>query len=137
MLLANNRGFTTTFFALLMPVILAFTGLCADGIMVIYHKISLETASDAASLATIDSYDRDIWFNQQLIVLREEQARLLANEILQANLPGAVLVDLIIEADRPSVCKIQTQYEVPLMFLRIFGINSKTVMTVSTAHGKY
>jgi hypothetical protein len=133
--LKDEKGFTTTVFAIFMPVLLAFLALCSDGVTVIYYRISLETAADAASLAGIDSYDRDIWYNDNRIVLRQEEAEQLAREILEENFSPARLLKVEIPEDQQNTCIVEAEVEAPLHFLQIFGVEAKIIRTVSLAHG--
>jgi len=121
--------------AIFMPVLLAFLALCADGAVLIFYRISLETAADAASLAAIDSYDRDIWYSETRIVLREEIAEQLVLEILMENIPEARLVKIEVPALEQNTCIVEAEVDAPLHFLQIFGIDAKTVTVTSLAHG--
>lgn len=130
-----EKGFSTTVFALFLPTILSVLALCADGAVVIYYRISLGTAADAASLAAIDSYDRDIWYNEGRVVLQEERAEELARENLRDNLPEAELIHIEVLEEEPHTCEVKVQIEAPLFFLPMFGIDAKTITMTSLAHG--
>lgn len=134
-IVSNEKGFTTTFFALLIPVILGFIGLCADGAMVAYYRISLNATTDIAVISAIDSYDRDAWFNHGRIILREDISRIIINDILDNNLPGARLTSIRIDPAKPNEIAIETEYDVNLFFLRIFGIDIKPISSSGLAHG--
>mgnify|MGYP000847373309 CR=1 FL=1 len=132
----GERGFTTTVFAIFMPILLAFLALCADGAIFIYYRISLETASDAASLAGIDAYDRDIWYSENRIVIQQERAEELVREVLMDNMPKARLLKVEVPEETPNVCRVEAEVDVPLHFLQLFGVDSQTISAVSLAHGK-
>lgn len=134
-ILNNQNGFTTTFFAILIPVVLAFIGLCTDGVMILYYKISLDVATDSAAVSTIDSYDRNEWFEGGRIILRQDVAFQIAEDILHSNLPDARLIRLQINSSQPHVVSLDTEYDVKLLFLKIFGVDIKRVYTHSLAHG--
>lgn len=134
-ILRSEAGFTVTFFALMMPVFLAILGLCADGSFIIYNKIALDKASDAAGLATIDSYDRESWLLEGKTVLREDKAWEYATMILQSNMSNARLIHLEIPEDRKNECRIETEAEVPTFFLKIFLIHSYKIRAYSVSYG--
>lgn len=131
----NENGFTTTFFAIFMPLILVLLGLCTDGSIIVYQKISLETATDAASRSAIDAYDREIWMNDRKVVLDPSRAQEIVTEVLRKNNINARLINLEVPVERPAECEIKTEMEIPLFFLKIFGISYYTVQTNSVAHG--
>jgi len=133
--LLDDRGVSTTVFAIFLPVILAFIALCVDGATLIYYRISLETAADAASLAGIDAYDRQIWSSEQRVVLIQYKAEELAREILHDNMPEAELIAVEIPFDSPNTCRLEAKVEAPLHFLKLFGIDARTIWVVSLAHG--
>lgn len=131
---SDEQGFTTTFFAIMMPLFLALFGLCADGSSVIYHRIALEKATDAAGLATIDAYDREAWKDGR-VELREDLAVKYAAQILSSNMPKATLIAVTIPESNKSECRIETEVRVPTIFLGIFGQQYITLRTFSLAHG--
>ncbi|OEF99139.1 hypothetical protein BHF71_10065 [Vulcanibacillus modesticaldus] len=134
-ILTNERGFTTTFFAVMMPVFIAILGLTVDGSIIIYHRLALDTAADAATLAAIDAYDREIWLTERKVVLNEYEAREIAEEVLDRNLPTATIIDFEVPSTQPNTFKLTAEYTVPTFFLKIFGIDSYTLTTYSSAHG--
>jgi hypothetical protein len=127
-------GFTTTFFAIMMPVFIILLGLCADGAAIIYQRIALETASDAASMSAIDSFDRTIWNNEHKVVLLHDKALMIAQEILDQNVSRAKIVSLEIPTDMPNSCKLMTEMEVPLVFLKLLQIDKYTIKATSYSH---
>lgn len=131
----NEKGFSTTFFAIMLPVLISILGLTADGAIIIYHRLALETAADAASLSAIDAYDRDIWIVESRVVLDAEEAEDIAREILAINMPGAMVVEFEVPEGQPGSCKLTAEFEVPTFFLKVFGTDSYTLTAYSTAHG--
>ncbi|WP_127580766.1 TadE/TadG family type IV pilus assembly protein [Paenibacillus koleovorans] len=126
-----SNGFTTTFFAVLMPVLILILGLCADGSIIIYNKIALDTATDAAAVSSSDSYNRDLWWTPpHILELRRDAAENIVRDVLQQNMPRARLVSLEILPSKKE-CKIETVAEIPMFFMKLFQIESYTIRASS------
>ncbi|HYE67364.1 MAG TPA: hypothetical protein VEA58_02060 [Anaerovoracaceae bacterium] len=134
-MLANERGFSTTFFAVMMPLILTVVGLCVDGAFVIYYRISLETTAEAASFSAIDAYDRTIWNSERTVVIREDWAMDIASAVIHENLPDARLIGVEVPEDNKETCIVTVEMDVPTFFLNVVGISEYHLTAKSSATG--
>jgi hypothetical protein len=121
--------------AVMMPMILAVLGLCVDGVIVVYHRIKLDTSAEAATMSSIAAYDREIWSSQRIVALDEQQGRRLAQEYLSRNLEGAKLVSYNVSPERPNECSAEVEMQVPLFFMKVFGFTEATIKAHSMATG--
>jgi Flp pilus assembly protein TadG len=127
----NERGSVLSFFALLFPVLLALGGLVIDSSVVSLKKSNLSAAVDAAAWAALDSYDREIWEESNIVVLDESRALQLANEYLAKNMPEAQVTSVkVVDSNKVEVV---ANVKVQLFFMKLFGINEVTLTASSKA----
>ncbi|MDR6551568.1 pilus assembly protein TadG-related protein [Paenibacillus qinlingensis] len=137
-LLAKFReedGFSATFFAITMPVILAIMGIAIDGSYVVYNRIKLDMAADAAARAAIHSLDLSVWYGERKIVLNTSKAYQMVDQLMRDNMPTARLISLEIPSDSPNTCVIEVEAQVPLFFLRLFNETSYKIHASASSIG--
>ncbi|OAS16037.1 TadE/TadG family type IV pilus assembly protein [Paenibacillus oryzisoli] len=125
--LKTEEGFTATFFAISMPVIITIMGIAVDASYIIYNRIRLDMVADSAARAAIHSLDLSKWYGERKVVLNSDKAFQMVNELMSVNMPGAKLTKMEIPSESPNMCIIDVEAQVPLFFLRIFNKSSFTI----------
>ncbi|RTE11205.1 TadE/TadG family type IV pilus assembly protein [Paenibacillus whitsoniae] len=131
----NEDGFSATFFAIAMPVIITIMGVAVDASYIVYNRIRLDMAVDAAARAAIHSLDLSTWYGERKVVLNTDKAYQMVDELMKANMPNAKLTKMEIPSETPNMCVIDVEAQVPLFFLRIFNENSFTIHASARAIG--
>ncbi|MFT9848260.1 TadE/TadG family type IV pilus assembly protein [Aneurinibacillus sp. REN35] len=128
-LLHEERGIAVVIFAAALPVFILIAGLVIDGGMLIYKKVKLSAAVDAASLAAVNSYNKEKWNAEQVVELDDTTVSLAAAQYLLANMQDAQLTDARIEERTESAIKVSVagQVTVPLHFMSIFNMPSQVL----------
>ncbi|MBN6188059.1 pilus assembly protein [Aneurinibacillus sp. BA2021] len=128
-LLHEERGIAVVIFAAALPVFILIAGLVIDGGMLIYKKVKLSAAVDAASLAAVNSYNKEKWNAEQVVELDDTTVALAAAQYLLANMQDAQLTDARIEERTESAIKVSVagQVTVPLHFMGIFNMPSQVL----------
>lgn len=126
-----NAGFALVWMVLSLPALVAFLGLVLDGGILFLRSQQLDSATDAASLAATDAWDRHEWMWNGRVRIDPDHAKRLALDYLAKNMPGARLMEFQVRAD--TEVYVRTETTVPFFFLRIFGWTERTVTSYSTA----
>ena len=127
-ILRNKKGYSTALLALLLPVLICVLGFAVDGGLIIYRANELSSAVKIAAISATSIYDID----------DEGEYRLTASdndvqEILNTNMDGAVLNFFSIDTEITGSCTVEGSYHVDFVFMKIFGIEGKTVTSSFTA----
>lgn len=127
-ILRNKKGYSTALLALLLPVLICVLGFVIDGGLIIYRANELSSAVKIAAISATSIYDID----------DEGEYRLTASdndvqEILNTNMDGAVLNFFSIDTEITGSCTVEGSYHVDFVFMKIFGIEGKTVTSSFTA----
>ena len=131
--LTNNRGAAVILLAICLPMMIAFAGLLLDGGFLVLNKLKLQAAVESASLAALDSYCRDAWEVYRRIELIREEARALAGAYLRKNLPPGATFTFTVDIPSPNEATVSAEMEIPTFFMKVFGINKKTVTSTTTS----
>lgn len=124
-MIKDERGITAAFLAVLMLVLIAFTGLILDGGLLMCGKLKLSAASDSAILSVIKAYNEEIWHEENKIVLDKVLVEKYVTKYLKENMKEAH-IDQIKIASMNKV-EITTYAEIETVFMKIFGIDKKRV----------
>lgn len=116
---------------LLLPVLITFMGLVLDGSLLLLRAQMLDAATDAATLAAIDAWDREYWRSQRKVRIDPAGATSRARDYLAKNMPDARLEQVTVNP--ANQVKIRTSTTVPLFFLRIIGWKEKKVESYAAA----
>ncbi|EZH65394.1 hypothetical protein DH09_17350 [Bacillaceae bacterium JMAK1] len=112
--------------------VLAFGGLLIDGGMTIYHHTKLSSAVDAATVATLDAYDRELWEESGEISLNDNEVRAIATRYLTQNMEEASIRNLTIDASRNRVT-LEASATAPLFFMAMFNQYETEVQASASA----
>ena len=123
----NEKGFITILIALALPLIISVMGFCLDGSLLLYYDAKLSMAAKFAAI-TATSVNTNIEGN--LVITADET---FVMKILKSNMEGAMLVDYSINPNQKNKCTVSASAEVPFIFMKIFGIESKTLVESYTA----
>lgn len=126
-LYTNERGQAAALAAAVILMLIALTGLVVDGCLLIYNKVRLEAATEAAAHATFLAYDRELWENEGIVELDPYWAKHYATKLLNQNFPKAVLQSCEVGPVAKNTAIVKTSVEVELIFMKAFGIEKKTV----------
>lgn len=127
-ILRNKKGYSTALLALLLPVLICVLGFAVDGGLIIYRANELSSAVKIAAISATSIYDID----------DEGEYRLTASdndvqEILNTNMDGAVLNYFSIDTEINGSCTVEGSFHVDFVFMKLFGIEGKTVTSSFTA----
>lgn len=128
--LNNEKGAVYPLAVFLIPVLLIMAGLLIDGGMAVYQHTKLTSAVDAAALASLDAYDRDVWEENQEVVINPNDARRFANMYLTTNMSDATLTS--VQVDNTSVT-VRAEATATLFFMSMFGQSDFTIEAMARA----
>ncbi len=118
----KNNGFTAVFVALAMPVIIAILGICLDGSILLYYDSKL---TNAVKFAAISATSVNIQNEGALEITADNS---FVQRVLINNLDGAILYEFTVDQQKKNQCTVKATYEVPFVFMKIFGFESKTIL---------
>jgi hypothetical protein len=116
----------------LLVLVLAVTGVAADGTRALLFRRSLQAAADAASTGGAAAIDVQTYYRSggSEVVLDPASARQAAGSLLAARGPLADAAS--IEADAARV-RVVLRAEMPTLFLRLVGVSSVPVAAEAAA----
>ncbi|MPN43467.1 hypothetical protein SDC9_191027 [bioreactor metagenome] len=113
--------------AAIMMMLIAMAGLITDGGIMMYTKIRLEAAADAAAHSTGAAYDAELWEESGIVELDPFVAEQYASILLNENFPEAVLESCEIDPVQKNVATVKARVVVQTVFMKVFGIDNKTI----------
>lgn len=127
----REDGSVVVFIAILLPILIGIIGLTIDGGMLLYRQAALKDATEAAAKsALLMSYDIELWANERRILVDEERAAISAEKVLKNNSSTSRIDSIDVKNDVSIV--LETSDEVHFTFVKIFGIDSKTINDVQS-----
>jgi Flp pilus assembly protein TadG len=128
--LRNEKGSTLVLSALILPVLVAVSGLLLDFGVLAVNYTKLSNAVDSSAIAALKSYDEYLWENENLVVLDENESRNLADQYLQKNLQNAILTKCTVTNNKVD---IEAEFTSPVFFMKLFGVGDIKVSAKSSA----
>lgn len=119
--LKNNKGNILVLVCAVLPVLIGVVGVCLDGSLVIYYETKLMAATKFAAVSASSNYD--IIKEKTVINATEDQVKTALNE----NFNEAKLRSFSINSASKNKCTVIAETNVNFVFMKIFGINSKTL----------
>ncbi len=129
----KRKGNIMVIFVMMLPVLIGIVGLVVDGGLVFYYQTQLDMATEAASLATLSSYNVPLYDTTGAVELGLEVSRSAAIAYLDQNMKAAQLLNITVEPK--NTCTIETQYEFKYVFMVIFGLKSVVLKSTCTTIG--
>ncbi len=131
----DDRGMVAVITAFFLLVLVALAGLVIDGGLLIYQRIRLEAATEAAAMATVEAYDVAIWEEHGIVELDPYWAEIHARNYLNINLPEAILESCEVNPFKKNQAIVRSKMEVNTVFMRAFGIEKRTIRTLVRSIG--
>jgi|GEM_PF-1009636 len=131
----GQDGFAVAWLMITLPALIAVMGLAIDGSIVVYNRIKLDMAAEAASRGAIHSLDMEVWYSERRVVLDQARSSQIIHELLETNMPEARLVSIDIPDSAPNQCNIELEADVPLFFMKAFNVSSYIVRAKSSSMG--
>lgn len=134
--LREQRGQSAAIAAFVIIVLIAAAGLALDGTRLVCERAKLEAATEAAALSTIGAVDMDLYCDPDnpRVELIQPIAEYFAVYYLNLNMQEAQLESCTVDPSKPNQAVIKSSVEVELIFMKAFGIDTKTVKTTVTGH---
>lgn len=126
-LIKDERGIISAFFAIMMLVFMALAGIIIDGGILMLKKIELTSASEAAILSVAKAYNKEIWEKENRVEINPLQAEEYVQKLLSDNMKDAKLVDFGTDPLKKDTAWIKTKVKCEFVFMKIFGVNEKTL----------
>ena len=126
--LRNKKGYSTALLALLLPVLICVLGFAVDGGLIIYRTNELSSAVKLAAISATSIYEIDDEGEYRLTASAND-----VQELLNTNMDGAVLKLFSIDMEASGRCTVEGSYRVDFVFMKLFGIEGKTVTSSFTA----
>lgn len=124
----NKKGYSTALLALLLPVLICVLGFAVDGGLIIYRTNELSSAVKLAAISATSIYEIDDEGEYRLTASAND-----VQELLNTNMDGAVLKLFSIDMEASGRCTVEGSYHVDFVFMKLFGIEGKTVTSSFTA----
>ncbi len=128
----SQKGITAILIAVAMPFIISVVGLCVDGGYLLYSKAKLMGATKFAAISATSYYTLE----DDAIVLDYNKCSSAADNMLAINYKGSKRIGFDIDSsDEPKkiVCTVEAQADVPVFFMKIFGVKSTPIKEGYTA----
>ena len=126
--LRNKKGYSTALLALLLPVLICVLGFAIDGGLIIYRTNELSSAVKIAAISATSIYEIDDEGEYRLTASAND-----VQELLNTNMDGAVLKLFSIDMEASGRCTVEGSSHVDFVFMKLFGIEGKTVTSSFTA----
>lgn len=117
----NNKGNILILVSIILPVLIMVIGVCLDGGLVMYSQSKLMAATKFAALSA--SSHNKVIEDKTIINATESQVK----SALIENYDKAKLKKFTIDESSKNKCTVVADVEVNFMFMKMFGINSKTI----------
>lgn len=124
----NKRGYWAAGMAVFLPVLLLVMGFALDGGALFLRTTQLSNAVKYAAISASSIYELDEYENYHLTASFSQ-----VETLLKLNLPDAELAGCSIDESRPGTCTVKGSCEAEFVFMKIFGIETKTVTAEFTA----
>lgn len=131
----EERGFVVPLVAVLIPLFLAMIGLMVDVGIASSNYFKLANAVDAAAFAALDSYDEELWEEEQVIYLDYDIAKSKAQHYLHENLATSTLKEFHIISGGRGV-RVVAEVISPIFFMKMFGMSDRTISSTAEAELK-
>ena len=125
----DEKGAAAVLLSVFMLVLLALAGLVLDGGLLMYSRTRLEAAAEAAAMATIKAYDKELWEKEGIVEINPIEAENYAKQYLELNLAKAQIEDVRVNPLKKNEVIVTAKLEVEMVFMRGFGIEKKVVRT--------
>ncbi len=117
----RQSGQIAVMFALVVPLLIGFVGLVADGGLAMVQYRRAQVALDSAALAAATMLDEETFVDDDVVQLLPTDGYLIASRYIQENGQGRVsLTGFYVSGTEVVVHGTATS---PTLFMRIFGIN--------------
>jgi hypothetical protein len=131
----RQSGQIAVMFALVVPLLVGFVGLVADGGLAMVQYRRAQVALDSAALAAATMLDEETFLDENVVQLLSTDGYLIASSYIQQNGQGRVsLTGFQISGTEVVVHGTATS---PTLFMRIFGINQVRFDLSARAELKY
>lgn len=121
----SNNGSILILVSILLPILISAVGICIDGVLVSYYQTRLMVATKLAAVSATSYYTLE--GDSIKINVTNDKVK----ELLTTNFKDAKLKKLTI--DSKNKCTVESEVDVNFVFMKIFGINSKTLFERYTA----
>jgi len=123
----DEKGMAAALTAVTMLMLIALTGLTVDGSLMMYNKVKLEAATEAAAHSTQCAYDVELWEDTGIVELDHDIAMQVATAVLYENFPDAVLESCEIDPIQKNVATLKAMVEIDTVFMRVFNIQKSII----------
>ena len=117
----NNKGNALILVSIILPILIMVIGVCLDGSLVLYSQSKLMAATKFAALSA--SSHNKVIEDKTIINATEDEAK----SALLANYDKAKLKKFTIDESSKNKCTVVAEVKVNFVFMKMFGINSKTI----------
>ena len=131
----GQSGQQAALLAMMLPAILAMTGLVVDGGAFLVQYKRAQVAIDSAAFAAAQRIDRGQFFRDQIVVLEPGEAAATGGLYGSLNSRGNVHVTAITVYGNTVI--VNGYATVDFAFLKMFGVRSRTIRLTSQASPLY